>query len=189
MNKTQIDMIRAIIDNPEMQVETLFYELLTTEEALENIINDIEVRFECPFKVGDKVVHKSGETYTVKKIINGAMNPSPEIHMSHSGPNPIAMTFVSALQNVRKISTISMKEMVPWQMGTVRFSTKYADYNNVFVMRTADGNRFEVLNLSNPRVGGCWGKTCTLDVEPAPNSKFLLETDSNGVVISCTKQS
>jgi hypothetical protein len=51
--------------------------------------------------------------------------------------------------------TISMRQMEPCQMGWLK---------NRLVMRTADSNRFEVMDLSNMEANSCWDTKNDLQV-------------------------
>jgi len=81
-----------------------------------------------------------------------------------------------------------MNKMVPLQIGIAITDSKFLDYNNHIVMRTSRSCDHEVFDLTRPSPDRCWDYKCSVDIEPARNSKFLLEMDSEGVVVSCTKQ-
>ena len=51
-----------------------------------------------------------------------------------------------------KIKTISMGNMRPLQVGVI----VDGDYKGRYVLRTASKRHFEVMDLSVPKVSGCW---------------------------------
>ncbi|MDB4461435.1 hypothetical protein N9043_00645 [bacterium] len=51
-------------------------------------------------------------------------------------------------------NVINMGDMKPLQVGII--VGNYHGYFGHYVMRTAAISSFEVMNLSNPREGGCW---------------------------------
>tara|TARA_R110000822_G_scaffold35050_2_gene98995 strand:+ start:1330 stop:1596 length:267 start_codon:yes stop_codon:yes gene_type:complete len=51
--------------------------------------------------------------------------------------------------------TIKVEDMLPMQIGIVCDNVANL-YNGDIVMRTQSQKKFEVMNLSNPEIDGCW---------------------------------
>jgi hypothetical protein len=60
----------------------------------------------------------------------------------------------------KAVKSVAMSEMKPCQVG-------WADYNDerVLVMRTANQDRFEVMDLTNFKIDSCWNDGAHLSVK------------------------
>lgn len=59
---------------------------------------------------------------------------------------------------------IRMDDLKPLEVAIIK-DDNYPEYAGKIVMRTASLLHFEVINLTNPRIDGCWSKPATLLVE------------------------
>ena len=71
--------------------------------------------------------------------------------------------------NLEDGDSFPMSRLEPLQIAKI---TGESSYKGDIVMRTASYLNFEVMNLSNPKAGACWGKKCDLQVKPLPNAKI-----------------
>ena len=65
---------------------------------------------------------------------------------------------------IKEDSVVPMSEMKPLQVGTICAGKAYG----TIVMRTSRGDRFEVMNLSNPALDICWVRPSTIPVKLLP---------------------
>lgn len=98
---------------------------------------------------------------------------------------------MNRIEIVEKISkkpeTIKMGEMEPLQIGKIisipeQFMDRSSGTIGNIVMRTANSDSLEVIDLSNPRARGCWTKHTSLnnEVELLPNAviRVILDPDN-----------
>jgi len=86
MTNEQINMIRAIIDHPEMRVvQCATGDKLGMSDAIRNVIGCYGVEFLCPFKVGDRIVNRVFQTHygVIQDIEDLRMNPCPQLRVSY----------------------------------------------------------------------------------------------------------
>lgn len=74
------------------------------------------------------------------------------------------MIRLSQNKNTKANKVIPMSEMKPLQVGRV-INSCYPNYNGKIVMRTSSTLEFEVIDLSNPRMDGCWSRPYYIMVE------------------------
>jgi hypothetical protein len=64
----------------------------------------------------------------------------------------------SKLPKIPTRKLIPMREMAPLQVGFIRGG----DYDDILVMRTASKFNFEVMEITQPRTGGCWDRNSSI---------------------------